>query len=317
MTSRASHLLGLFIIFFPMLTWGAPVVTISSKVNVTQNEVTLGQIARFKGMSDKEKRIASQFVIGPAPSGGTRQQLPRSYLKSKLRSAPLPKGVKWKLPKVLTLTRKQEKVSGKVLAKRIREVIRSRDPSEGRDLALLKVPPLSGLTIPEGATFSIEIKASVRAGRVPVNLKVKDGARVLRSQRVSVEVDYFRTAIALKTQMRSGAVLSAEDLVEVRVPSATLQRDSLSKAFDAVGARLKRSIGKEIPLRNAWLWTPPLIKRGARVQMIFKRKGILLSAEGEALGIGRRGDMIKVRNIKSKKIVTGRVVAVNQVEMEF
>ena len=50
--------------------------------------------------------------------------------------------------------------------------------------------------------------------------------------------------------------------------------------------------------------------------MIFQTQGIFLSAEGEALGNGRRGDMIKVKNLRSRKIVTGKVTGINEVTME-
>ena len=71
------------------------------------------------------------------------------------------------------------------------------------------------------------------------------------------------------------------------------------------------------PIRRAWLKVPPLVKRGDRVRMVARRGRVELSAAGEALGDGRRGQVVRVRNLASRKVVSGIVHAANLVVMEF
>ena len=113
-----------------------------------------------------------------------------------------------------------------------------------------------------------------------------------------------------------GTVFLDEDLKVAKVPSSKVQRDTFLNPKDLAGARLRRSIDADIPIRRAWILTPNLIKRGSIIKMIFQTQGIFLSAEGEALGNGRRGDMIKVKNLRSRKIVTGKVTGINEITME-
>ena len=120
---------------------------------------------------------------------------------------------------------------------------------------------------------------------------------------------------ALRQPKAAGATISSDDLIEIRRSSREFTRDSLHDRDRAIGAKLRRSVGSQVPLRMAWLLIPPLVKRGATVELIFSRGGISLSAQGEALGDGKKSDMIRVRNLNSKKIVTGRVIGINRVDV--
>ena len=113
----------------------------------------------------------------------------------------------------------------------------------------------------------------------------------------------------------AGETINKEDLVAIRLPSSRFSRDAIRSAELAVGAKLRRNVNAQTPLREAWLSIPPLVRRGATVELVFNRGAISLTAQGEALTDGRRGAMIRVRNLKSKKIVTGRVIGINRVEV--
>ena len=304
-----------------------PVIEIPKRVFVKSHEIHLGAIARIKGFPRALKKQLNQLVIGPSPMGGTRQQFPKSFLKGRLQSdfrnhkINLPKNTQFKLPQILTVERKAKILKGKEIQKRIKNEIRKSDPSEGQEWSKITLPPQGNLTLPEGSQLTIKVRGvqgqSVQGGKVAVDLVLKDGPRLLRNQRIFARIDLFKKAYALSHDMQSGQTIKQSDLVLMRIPQSKLQKDFIQNPIEAVGSRLKRKIKANLPLRNAWLWSPPLVKRGERVQMTFRRGGIFLSAQGEALGNGRRGDMIKVRNSRSKKILSGRVIGQNQVEMEF
>lgn len=312
-----------------------PTLRIPKHVFVKHHEVKLGEIAQIRGFSKKMTQQLKRITLGPAPMGGTRQQFPKAFLKGRLisdcrqRKIKLPEQILFKLPKVLTIERRAKVIKASKLNQLIAQEIRNYDPSQGQDLADLKIPKQANLTVPEGAHLKIKVIGiqnhsskhsstySSQGGRVAVDLILKDGPRLLRNQRIFARIDLFQKAYALSREMQSGEIIQQSDLVLMRIPQSKLGKDFIRNPLDAVGCKLKRKIKANLALRNAWLWSPPLVKRGERVQMTFRRGGIFLSAEGEALGNGRRGDMIKVRNSRSKKILSGRVIGRNQVEMEF
>jgi flagella basal body P-ring formation protein FlgA len=132
-----------------------------------------------------------------------------------------------------------------------------------------------------------------------------------------VKVSYRKKVVALAQNMRAGEIIQSQDLIYITVPHREVNRNSILTTIEAIGARLRKNVLAKVGLNTQWLISKVLVKYGDKVKITFKRNGIFLSAEGQALGQGKRGDMIKVKNIRSRKILTGRIVAPNQVEMEF
>ena len=205
--------------------------------------------------------------------------------------------------------------SGKDIRTRVHQVVERSPLLKDLEIAEIKPPRFSSQRAPQGSKLSIEVVGELRGGRIPVEVSLTKSGRILRKLRSYVEVDFFMTGWALSTTKAAGTPLSKSDLIEVRLPSRKFARDAIRDHTQIVGAKLRRSVGAKVPLRSAWLLIPPLVKRGAIVDLTFNRGSISLSAQGEALGDGKKSDMIKVRNLNSKKIVTGRVIGINRVDV--
>ena len=203
------------------------------------------------------------------------------------------------------------------LSRAVEEAVRAFEPLQGEEIASLKVPALSPLKVPAGAELSISPSLGQLPQRLPVEIKLTDGGRLIRSQRVFVEVDRYVTVAVLTGALPAGAELSASDVTAERARLSKLPQGVVTDPELAVGAKLRQGVGAKIPLRNAWLWVQPLIKRGAQVLMTFRRGALVITAVGEAMGDGKKGETIKLRNVQSNQIITGRVVAANAVEVEF
>ena len=82
-----------------------------------------------------------------------------------------------------------------------------------------------------------------------------------------------------------------------------------TRSEDLQGKVAKRTLlpGRYIPataIRDAWL-----VEQGASVQVYFTAGALTISAAGVTLQPGAPGDLIKVRNIDSGKIISGIVMA--------
>ena len=60
-----------------------------------------------------------------------------------------------------------------------------------------------------------------------------------------------------------------------------------------------------------------MIFKGDTVMITAKKAGMEVNMPGEALSDGRKGKQIRVRNIKSERIITGKVVGPGLVEVNF
>lgn len=183
------------------------------------------------------------------------------------------------------------------------------------NIAEIIPPRLSPIRASKTAKINLKVVGDIRNGRLPVELTLVEDKRIIRKQRLFVKIDFFTKVWALNKSLDAGHTIVKEDIHEIKLASRKVARGQITDHELAIGAQLRRASKADTPLSKSLLKIPKLIKRGSLVELIFQKGGIFLIAEGEALGDGQRGDMIKVKNLKSKKIVTGRVIGVNKVDV--
>lgn len=110
------------------------------------------------------------------------------------------------------------------------------------------------------------------------------------------------TLVAART-LRAQTVLGPGDVavVEGRVPGA------LSDPAQAIGREARVILHAGRPLRAADLGPPALVERNAPVTLLYRSGLLTIAAEGRALGRAGAGETVRVMNIASRSIVTGRV----------
>src|SRR5262249_15653794 len=112
----------------------------------------------------------------------------------------------------------------------------------------------------------------------------------------------------------AGAAISEADLntVEQAIPQGPAVLSSVS---DVVGQTALGPI-KGGTLLTAIMLKPELIvKRGTRVVMVCRSKAFTVSAAGEALQDGCKGQIIKVKNASSGLELSGRVIGPEMIEV--
>lgn len=314
---RAALLITAVLFSAPALA-GQPTVRVQKSAAVTDPVVRLGDIATLEGFSSGDEKTYARIELGRAPAVGLGQFMPRAYLEARIREGGMPAAVRLRIPRRVEIKRKALTMPGEELRQMVRAAIQRRMPHDPEDVAAIDVPSLADLRVPDGAKLKV-VFADGEAYRGPVvaELVVRDGGEVMRTRRISARVDVFQTVFGVAEPMRRGRRMTTADLVELRVPHTTLARDVVLEPRMIEGAMLRRAVKPGEPLRDAWLQVPPVIERGDRVRMVAVRGPLRITARGEALGDGARGAYIRVRNLDSRKIVSGRVTGPGEIEMEF
>ena len=81
--------------------------------------------------------------------------------------------------------------------------------------------------------------------------------------------------------------------------------------------KLNRPLNSGRPLLATDLTPLNLVQRGVPSRIIFKKNGLTLSGPGIPLTSGSYGNIIKLRNPKSKKIIVGKIVDFNKIMIEL
>ncbi len=111
-----------------------------------------------------------------------------------------------------------------------------------------------------------------------------------------------------------GARLSADDIELAVRPSSSLPLAYLTRAEDAFGLTVKRTIPPGTILVPGALDRPRLVERGSRVTLVAGRAGIIVKSEGIALEDAMLNQRVRVKT-RAGRVVEGVVDAPNQVRV--
>lgn len=134
---------------------------------------------------------------------------------------------------------------------------------------------------------------------------------------VTIKPDIYLPVLVTKHSVERGVKLTANDLELKRHNISNLRNGFIIDPDHAVGLTVKRRIRPLQPLTLSQLEQPILVKRGQQVIMIASQEGIEIRTLGEAMKNGRKGDLIQVRNLDSKKSVSAVVDDLGVVKIPF
>ena len=123
--------------------------------------------------------------------------------------------------------------------------------------------------------------------------------------------------IVLKRPVLNKSILSEEDIEVELKPLSRLPQDVILDKNSVLGKEVRMSLKVGTILRYSHLERPVIIKRNQMVYIIARGKNFVVKARGLALQEGREGANIKVKNISSKKILLGKVISPEEVEVSL
>lgn len=122
--------------------------------------------------------------------------------------------------------------------------------------------------------------------------------------------------VVIATQtLERGRVVDAQDLVLRVQDIAPLHGQFFTAPEEVTGQTVKRRITASQIVNSAQLDKPVMVERGQSVLMVARQNGIEASTTGEALKQGRKGDVIRVRNISSQRTVDALVTSPGVVQI--
>lgn len=141
--------------------------------------------------------------------------------------------------------------------------------------------------IPSPATIWVDLQdGEVRVGRAWVRLEIFRGRPVLVATR----------------RLRRGDVIGPED-VEVR--SGNDLGGAYVEPSQVVGKQLKRTLRAGAPIAPRDLKSVPVVDRGDMVRVIARVGGVVASTVGKSMETAGVGDLVRVENLQSGRMLTG------------
>jgi flagella basal body P-ring formation protein FlgA len=133
--------------------------------------------------------------------------------------------------------------------------------------------------------------------------------------RISGRVEEIVEAPVAVTRLLPETVLRSDDVRIARVRAAVLQNDVARSLDQIIGMQLRRPAAAGQPLRLADLVRPPLVQRGATVQIELYSSGLSVSGQAMALDAGAEGEKVRVQNLASHAFLFAEVVGPGRVRV--
>lgn len=124
---------------------------------------------------------------------------------------------------------------------------------------------------------------------------------------VTVKPDIYVPVAMPKEEIERGQILDPSLLMMRKYNVSNQHGDLIFKPEDVTGMTAKRTLSAFKPITLAQLQQPLLVKRDQDVTIISQIGDITAQTSGIALKNGHKGDVIKVRNANSQRVVSAAV----------
>ncbi|MBA4396429.1 MAG: flagella basal body P-ring formation protein FlgA [Syntrophus sp. (in: bacteria)] len=174
-------------------------------------------------------------------------------------------------------------------------------PTRSKDMTL-RIEPAGNADFIGDAAFVVRMSA--------------DG-KFIRTETVRTRIEVLRDIVVAAKQIRSGAVLTEHD---IRLTKKWVRRnmpDVLSCPEDAIGKRITAPARPGMELSTPMLKDAPLVHKGKMVRVLFDNGSLRITTIGIPEEDGTAGNMVRVRNVTSNKVIYARVLGESLVGIDL
>ena len=149
-----------------------------------------------------------------------------------------------------------------------------------------------------------------------IKMKIK-GNGWERTLLVRGKVSITANVLVVRKSIEKGERIGPENAALIEQDVTQIHRPYLSNLKDCEGLVAKRTLPEGRIISPDSLTPPILVRRGEVVTIQVQTPNILITTLGLAKQQGRQGDIIRVENIQSRKMIYAKVISKHLVAVEF
>lgn len=191
-------------------------------------------------------------------------------------------------------------------------------PREDVQITDFSVRPLA-MALPAGSfDYRITQKPTdTRPGKKQVTAAILQEGKEQGQVKMSGNLRLFGTTVSTTKRLNRNDIIASDDIVAKRQDISMLDAGLIQDPKQALGQKLKTSLPAGAILYAQAIDAPSLVNRGERVTIVAKSQAIQITAPGEAKNSGALGEMVRVKNLTSRREIQARVLSAGVVEAEF
>ena len=307
-TKKAGQTTQIVIAFKSFISTNAPTIFLDTLI---RKNIVLSQYPEAIE-SLKSIKIAS------SPQPGKKKTIPIVTIKNYLKKAKFPPNtpVLFKFPKTIVVQRTSQKISKETIKKLLVKHLRLIAPLKNTIPKVKWISYYEDKNFPDGKlSLTIEKKFQSRLiGLVNLPITVSIDGNYHDKVWIRGETALQVPCIVANRVISRGSIVKYEHINTKYIEIKNLSMMPLQNNKKVVGKRLKKTILADHPFFEVMLETMPIIKKGQRVTISVRGKGILITIPGVTMEDGWYGKWIKVHNNRNKKL-RAKVISPKQVEI--
>jgi flagella basal body P-ring formation protein FlgA len=295
-------------------------LTLKAAAHVEQESVRLSDIATLTGTSQNQLKALGATVVARAPQPGQTRFVGIDYIRIRLKQAGVDTAsITFKGPQDAKVTRQAEALPIRRIQRAIETAIRSRMPWKNEDVTIGKITLDETIQLPTGRlTYRIvPSRNEDYLGRTNLALHLFVDGEPVRKVWVNTTISVMADVVTVIRPLGKHAYIEAADLSVERRNLEDLSSDTVRRIEDALGNRTTRMIYPQTVLQSTMFASPPLVRRGDIVKIVANTGPMIITATGRVKQQGCKGEMVRVVNTDSNRIITARVTGPGAVEVNF
>jgi len=281
-------------------------VTLRDSVRLDGKIVYLGDL--FANVGDK-----SGIAVAYTPEPGQRSVLDARWLARVARSNRLDWRPLSRFDRVIV-----ERASTVISREQIAEEVLTALSDQGADpdMEVDFSNRMLRLYVAGDAIASVGVEDAIldpRSNRFSAIIVAPAGDPAAKRMRVTGQLHQVSEIPVPAHRVLGGDVIRKQDLKWIKVRVKRLQNDVIMTEQDLIGKSPVRGLREGQPVRVSAVRNPVLVKKGSLVTILLMAPKMTLTAQGKALSDGSEGDVIQVKNTRSKIVVEAEVTGSGRV----
>lgn len=291
-------------------------ITLSTEAIVSAEDITLSDVAVLHP-DNAAARTLGQTIIAPSPAPGGQKQLDPAAIRSTVQSV-YSGMVDWQGAPTVTVTRQAIRIQQKQLQGIIIDYLEQhRKKLPQGEVRFTSIRSPSEILLPYG-----EVSWRVTPSRPDIvssssfSIFFKVDGQPTHNCTVRGKVEIMAPVAVARETIRRGTIIT-RDAISMSRHDITRLRHPVTAANELIGMQAASTLRAGRAIEQTDITFPPIIEEGELVKIKAVKGNLRITTNGIAKASGRTGDVIRVKNISSNKLIYARVYSPGIVTVEF
>ena len=168
----------------------------------------------------------------------------------------------------------------------------------------------------EPATIDVDgLSINKSTGRFVANLLISANKPNAKRFRLTGRIHKLTQVPVVSRRLSRGDIIRKNDIEWITIKEREVRRGYIQNENQIIGMEAKRYIAAKTPLTTSHMQRPQLIKKGGIVNVALINGAMRLTTQGRSLENGTLGDIIRIKNIKTKKIIEAKVTGASSAKV--